>query len=482
MADDSLDSGEESIIESPSTTSTVPDQPEEDITEDRRQILIQFQEIVAIDSEDESLRILERHNWNLEVAVQSTFNEHEGLAPVYSSQPSVGDYDTNLPSPIIGPTPRRESGQVIRHNTWLDWLSTVAYFPYQLTHAGVSFCYHCVSGFLLFFVRIFYPGYGRGKTEPVDDVLKFKKEYEETYGSVHPTLYLGSYSQVLSDAKKELKFILVYLHSKQHQSTPDFCHTVLSNPGFTDYINGNMLFWGCDVSTNEGYKVSRAMRETTYPFLAIVCLRDNRMTIVWRIEGPVGVDEMISICAQVIDENEPGLIAARTERQVRSRNQELREDQDLSYLESLRKDQEKEKEKELRREEERREEEARLKKENEKLMKAQELAARREAARQLLSDTPEPGQTDEGSLLVKINLPDRKLQRYFLQSDRLSILYQYVLSYDDSPSEFILNTNFPKKTYPIESESCTLAELGIKKPTVFFVHDLLEESSDEYSD
>ena len=60
--------------------------------------------------------------------------------------------------------------------------------------------------------------------------------------------------------------------------------------------------------------VSRAMRETTYPFLAIVCLRDNRMTIVWRIEGPMGVDELIAVCAQVIDENEPTLIAARTER------------------------------------------------------------------------------------------------------------------------------------------------------------------------
>jgi len=33
--------------------------------------------------------------------------------------------------------------------------------------------------------------------------------------------------------------------------------------------------------------VSRAMRETTYPFIAVVCLRDNRMTVVWRIEGNI---------------------------------------------------------------------------------------------------------------------------------------------------------------------------------------------------
>ena len=27
---------------------------------------------------------------------------------------------------------------------------------------------------------------------------------------------------------------------------------VLGNAGFVEYINGTMLFWGCDVKTNEG--------------------------------------------------------------------------------------------------------------------------------------------------------------------------------------------------------------------------------------
>ena len=31
--------------------------------------------------------------------------------------------------------------------------------------------------------------------------------------------------------------------------------------------------------------VSRALREATYPFLALICLRDNRMTVVGRMEG-----------------------------------------------------------------------------------------------------------------------------------------------------------------------------------------------------
>ena len=36
------------------------------------------------------------------------------------------------------------------------------------------------------------------------------------------------------------------------------------------------------------FAVSQALRENTYPFLAVVVLRENRMTVVARIEGPIG--------------------------------------------------------------------------------------------------------------------------------------------------------------------------------------------------
>ena len=29
---------------------------------------------------------------------------------------------------------------------------------------------------------------------------------------------------------------------------------MLCNPGFKEYVNGNMLFWACDVNTYEGYR------------------------------------------------------------------------------------------------------------------------------------------------------------------------------------------------------------------------------------
>lgn len=60
-------------------------------------------------------------------------------------------------------------------------------------------------------------------TTPLQDVLKFKEEFESKYGRIHPTFYQGSYSQAIEDAKKELRFLLVYLHSSEHEDTEQFC-------------------------------------------------------------------------------------------------------------------------------------------------------------------------------------------------------------------------------------------------------------------
>ena len=55
------------------------------------------------------------------------------------------------------------------------------------------------------------------RIDPTADVRSFKEKFESKYGTTHPTFHPGSYSQVLDEAKKELKFLLVYLHSADHQ-------------------------------------------------------------------------------------------------------------------------------------------------------------------------------------------------------------------------------------------------------------------------
>jgi hypothetical protein len=83
----------------------------------------------------------------------------------------------------------------------------------------------------------------------------------------------------------------------------------------------NLLFWGCSVESGEGYRVSQAMRESSYPFLALVVLRQNRMMIVARFEGLVTADVLVRRLTEAIRDNEAYIVAARAERQERQINQ-----------------------------------------------------------------------------------------------------------------------------------------------------------------
>ncbi|VDI32867.1 FAS-associated factor 2 [Mytilus galloprovincialis] len=197
--------------------------------------------------------------------------------------------------------------------------------------------YFCVR----FLRSLFRQDPRRNVVDPVGDVTRFIQTYNDLYGQDHPVFYQGSYSQALNDAKSELRFLLVYLHGDNHQDTPDFCRNTLGNNDVIDFINSSMLFWSCNTNSPEGYRVSRALRENTYPFLALIVLRQNKMTVVARIEGPIEPVELTRRLERLMSENETSLVAARADREERSFNQTLRAQQDEAYLESLKADQEK---------------------------------------------------------------------------------------------------------------------------------------------
>ena len=60
------------------------------------------------------------------------------------------------------------------------------------------------------------------------------------------------------------------------------------------------------------------------------------------------------------------------------------------------------------------------------------------------------------------------------------LLYDFVLSHEDSKENFLLNTNYPRKTFPLlHNENKTLEDVGIKSNTALFVQNMDDESSDE---
>lgn len=267
-------------------------------------------------------------------------------------------------------------------------------------------------------------------TDPLGDVLKFIREYNVKYPS-HPVFYQGTYAQALNDAKRELKFLLIYLHSEtsspQIQSgqqriteTTNFCRNTLSNRDVIDYINRNMLFWACEVSSPEGYRVSHSINARSYPTLVIIALRDNKMTIMGRMEGDCTPEELLTRMRRVVSDNERWLNAARHERLERNLTQTLRAQQDVAYEESLKADQEKERKRQIERENQER---------IEKEIQAEQSAAERRLElkdrlkMELVHQVPsEPAETDEKAVSIVFKLPNgMRITRRFLKTNSLNV-------------------------------------------------------------
>ncbi|XP_045105628.1 FAS-associated factor 2-like [Portunus trituberculatus] len=287
------------------------------VSQELTEKIVQFQEVTGTEDMEEAWSQLERHRWDLVAAVQdhlaikdsasinartttaattdaaaippqnntsssSRENDNTGRGDTPPPPPPAAPEGVAGPSspPLPPPPPQDTPRQVITAGRWeprggggvwrgggllpslsgwglLGWGYYLMTLPLRLTLASLS-------SFVLFLYRIVYP-YPRRLTDPLEDVLRFIREYEADYGSQHPAFFQGSYSQALSHAKTELKFLLVYLHCADHQDTPFFCRSILSDTALVEYINTSMVFWGCSVTSAEGYRVSQAMRRTHTP-------------------------------------------------------------------------------------------------------------------------------------------------------------------------------------------------------------------------
>lgn len=267
-------------------------------------------------------------------------------------------------------------------------------------------------------------------TDPLTDVLNFIRDFTAKYPT-HPVFYQGTYAQALNDAKRELKFLLIYLHSEssspQVQSgqeriteTVNFCRNTLSNPEVIEYVNRNMLLWACDVSSPEGYRVSHSINARSYPLLVIIGLRDNKLTVMGRSEGDCTPDELLNRMQRVVGDNERWLNAARHERLERSMTQTLRAQQDVAYEESLKADQEKERQRQKVREEQQQVEKEILAKQQ---AEDRRLELKERVRNELVQQVPsEPADTDPNALDIVFKLPNgMRINRRFLKSDSLSV-------------------------------------------------------------
>ena len=82
----------------------------------------------------------------------------------------------------------------------------------------------------------------------------------------------------------------------------------------------------------------------------------------------------------------------------------------------------------------------------------------------LVSEIPEEPSSSDDVIRVVIKLPEgQRLERRFKKCDSLKILYYYVFCHPESPDEFDITTNFPRKVLECKPE---------------FINNIIEHSSE----
>ncbi|KAG0246155.1 hypothetical protein BGX31_004120 [Mortierella sp. GBA43] len=295
-------------------------------------------------------------------------------------------------------------------------------------------------------------GPSRPPQDPTSVAARFLREYEESYGTVHPNFYAGGYSAALNKAKDDLKFFVVYLHSDEHDETDQFCRNTLADNELLSYLrNNNILVWGGDVKEAEGFQVATTLQTVRYPFIGVIALSQptagssaTKMVLIDRIEGPSTAEQIIQRLTQQTTRHSAVLDRLRAERRERELAREIRQQQDDAYEVSLRADREK-----ARKQKEAQEAAKRQKMEEERI-EAEKVAALERKERHLkylfenLPEEPSAGEIGCARLSFKLWNGERVIRR-FRGTELVENVYVFIATID-------FRENGSKADLPIKAE------------------------------
>ncbi|KAF9390242.1 hypothetical protein CPC16_005197 [Podila verticillata] len=359
------------------------------LTEEKKDILQSYLAVTGQNDLEIAILALEHHSWQLE-AIQAQFGDtrapsrpDESLGGLGVNDMSSDDEDHPPPPPPPPSLPRTQPRQAITG---------------QSTRTGPS----------------------RPPQDPASVATRFLREYEEAYGTQHPNFYAGGYSAALNKAKNDLKFLVVYLHSDEHDATDKFCKETLADSELLSYLVVNeMIVWGGNVKETEGFQVATTLQTVKYPFLGVIALSQptagssaTKMVLIDRIEGSSTAEQIIERLTQQVNRQSAALDRLRSERRERDMTREIRQQQDDAYQQSLRADREK-----ARQQREAQEAADKLKQEQERLEAEKEAALNRRERhlKYLYENLPEePAASESGCARLSFKLwnGERVIRRF----------------------------------------------------------------------
>ncbi|KAK0723710.1 hypothetical protein B0T21DRAFT_294166 [Apiosordaria backusii] len=440
------------------------------LSSQQQETLQQYTDVTGQEIKD-AVPLLERSQWNVQIAIAKFF-DGEGPDLVAEAQAAQNNppltaatyenlhesfLDADDDRPRRMRSPRTEvAPRVVPHqpvNIRPRGLFSIFLAPFSttwhLTRGVMGVFGRILAFFFAFLPASFRPRYlgttirglrqahGRSATLPQEAARRFRREFEEAYGTHGLTFFEGGHAQALDTAKWDLKFLLMVLISPEHDDTDAFIRNTLLSPDVVNYISdpsNNIILWGGNVADPEAHQVANEYSCVEYPFSCLVCLTpkegSTRMGIVKRLAGPMTPAAYIAGLQDAITKYSPDLNRARAERAAQELARNLRNEQDSAYERSLARDRERARQK--------REAEAAAAAAEKRALEEAEKAARQEELRRqwrkwratTVASEPEAKDAVRLALNMPASAGGGRVIRRFASNTTLEELYAFVECYD----------------------------------------------------
>lgn len=159
--------------------------------------------------------------------------------------------------------------------------------------------------------------------DPRTQARQFIEQFTAKYGDRHPQWVEDSWRQAAVAAHQQFKFLLVYLHSPEHDDTDTYVRDVLCSQEVVDYVNEQFVCWGGDVRKPDAFSLSGRLSVSTYPCVALLAYSGSRTKLVAVAQGKVRPQQLLAAMQRAVDDQGMMLMAERLEQEERVRIQAL---------------------------------------------------------------------------------------------------------------------------------------------------------------
>ncbi|KAK9519284.1 hypothetical protein VZT92_022025 [Zoarces viviparus] len=315
-----------------------------------------------------------------------------------------------------------------------------------------------------------------------DALLHFTAEFSSRYGETHPMFFIGTLEAASQEAfygkARDRKLLAIYLHNDDSVLGNVFCSQMMCADSIVSYLSQNFITWAWDV-TKEANKARlltmctrhfgsvvtqtiRTYKTDQFPLLLIVMGKRTSNEVLNVIQGNTTVDELMMRlmgAMEIFTAQQQEDIKDEDEREAR---ETVKREQDEAYRVSLEADRKK-------REAQEKEEAEQVRLERMKKEQEDEKEAIRLSLEQALPSEPDEDSAEQISKL-RVRTPSGEfLERRFLGSCKLQVLFDFVASKGYPFEEFKLLTTFPRKNITQMDPGSTLLEAKLFPQETLFL-------------